>query len=330
MWTISCGPVQSPAAKICGALVCILLFAMTRPLSVFTPAFSRFKDAVFGILPSANKISSAETETRFPFCSNETDFNFPFRCTLKSLVPVKTWMPSRRNTFSISIPASGSNSFKICLLRWIKVTLTPKRAKNCANSQAIAPPPRMMSDLGNRLSATASSLVMKPASLSSGSGDGATLEPVAMTKYFAVSIIPIAQFNGVCIEKFRVGSDEFEFAAVELMDAIVGEIFYLRVFARHDFGEIEGNFSGAHAPRFRVFGEMFDFRCVKQSLRRHAAAQNTKSADFFAAFDDDSFQSGVCRRSCRCITAAATADDCHVEIKSAHDRKMEARGRNAN
>ena len=65
----------------------------------------------------------------------------------------------------------------------------------------------------------------------------------------------------------------------------------MRIFSRHDFGEIKGNFAGAHAPRFRVFGEMFHFRGVEQRLRRHAAAQDAQSADFFAAFDDDGFQS---------------------------------------
>ena len=79
MWTISCGPVQSPAAKMCGALVCILSFVTMRPFSVFTPAFSKPNDAVFGTRPSANKISSAETEMIFPFCSKETVFNFPLR-----------------------------------------------------------------------------------------------------------------------------------------------------------------------------------------------------------------------------------------------------------
>ena len=121
-----------------------------------------------------------------PSCSNETVFNFPLRFASKSFVPVKTRMPSRRKTFSISVPASASNSFKMCSLRWINVTLTPKRAKNCANSHAIAPPPRMMSDFGSFFSATASSLVMKPTSFSCGSGGGATREPVAMTKCFAV------------------------------------------------------------------------------------------------------------------------------------------------
>ena len=45
MWTISCGPVQSPAAKMCGALVCILWFVTTyATCQVFTPAFGRFND----------------------------------------------------------------------------------------------------------------------------------------------------------------------------------------------------------------------------------------------------------------------------------------------
>ena len=165
---------------MCGALVCILPFVTMRPFSVFTPAFSSPSNAVFGTRPSAKRISSAEMETALPPCSNEISFivgqasslsifrlsgcldRLEARPTIRassSFVPVKTWMPSRRKTFSISVPASASNSFKTCPLRWMSVTLTPKRAKNCANSHAIAPPPRTMSDLGNRFSASASSLV---------------------------------------------------------------------------------------------------------------------------------------------------------------------------
>ena len=160
MCTISCGPQTSPAAKMCGALVCILAFVTTRPASIFTPAFASVRDAVFGMRPSANKISSAATEIILPFCSNETDFNFPLRFASTSFVPVNTCIPSRRQTVSTTAPASASNSFSNRSLRWINVTRTPKRWKNCANSHAIAPPPRMMSDFGNFFSPTASSLVM--------------------------------------------------------------------------------------------------------------------------------------------------------------------------
>ena len=38
----------------------------------------------------------------------------------RSFVPVKSVMPSRRKTFSSSMAASASNSFKICSLRWIE------------------------------------------------------------------------------------------------------------------------------------------------------------------------------------------------------------------
>jgi hypothetical protein len=128
--------------------------------AVFTPAFSKANDVVFGTRPNANKISAAEMETIFLFCANETVFNFPFRFASKSFVPVKTLMPSRRKTVSTTAAASVSNSFKMCSLRWMSVTLTPNRAKNCANSHATAPPPRTMSDLGSRLSANALSLVI--------------------------------------------------------------------------------------------------------------------------------------------------------------------------
>jgi hypothetical protein len=119
----------------------------------------------------------------------------------------------------------------------------------------------------------------------------------------------------VLVQKLCVGTDEFEPLAVELLDAEIGEVFYLRIFPRHDIRKVEGNFSGADAPRFRVLGEMFHLRRIEKRLRRHAAAQDAKSADFPAAFDDGGFQSGSRRRPRRRVTAAAAADDCHVKIK---------------
>ena len=99
----------------------------------------------------------------------------------------------------------------------------------------------------------------------------------------------------------------------------------MRIFPRHDFREVEGNFARAHAPGVGVFGQMHHFRRVKQRFRRHAAAQDAESADFLAAFDDDRFQARAGRRSRRRVTAAAAADDGHVKIKSFHAEKMERR-----
>ena len=117
------------------------------------------------------------------------------------------------------------------------------------------------------------------------------------------------------IEKFCVGADEFEFSGIQLLRAAIGKIFYLRIFPRHDFGKIKRHFARAHAPRFRVFGEMLHFGGIEQGFCRHATAQDAQSADFFAAFNDNGFQSGACRRPRRRVTAAAAADDGHVEIK---------------
>jgi hypothetical protein len=114
----------------------------------------------------------------------------------------------------------------------------------------------------------------------------------------------------------------FEFAAGELSAAVIGKIFDERIFPRHDFFEVKADFFGADAPRFGMAREMHHFGGVKQCLRRHAAAQDAKSADFLAAFDDGGFQTGGRRHPCRRITAAAAADDRHLKIKLAHGLKV--------
>ena len=102
-----------------------------------------------------------------------------------------------------------------------------------------------------------------------GQGSGATLEPVAMTKYLAVislpsvrSAAPSARLGGAAvkraecisrptlrptgqagvrgsihrmrIEKTRIGADEFEFSGVQLLFTEIGKILDLRAFPRHD------------------------------------------------------------------------------------------------
>ena len=142
-----------------GALVCICALVTIRPSSVVTPAFSRCKVAVFGVRPSANSISSAAIRRVLPSCSNKTAFNSPSRRASSNRVFVNTAMPSRRKTFSSSAAASASKSRRIWPLRWIKVTCVSKRAKNCANSTATAPPPRTINDFGGFARVSASSLV---------------------------------------------------------------------------------------------------------------------------------------------------------------------------
>ena len=49
-------------------------------------------------------------------------------------VRCKASMPSRRKTFSMTDVRRRRISCRMCGLRWISVTSTPNRAKNCANS----------------------------------------------------------------------------------------------------------------------------------------------------------------------------------------------------
>ncbi len=85
-------------------------------------------------------------------------------------------------------------------------------------------------------------------------------------KVFGRECSAIAQFDRVRIEKSCAGTDEFEYSAVQLLHAEIGEILYLRVLSRHDPGEVEGDFPRFDAPSRGVFSEVFYFRCIKEGL----------------------------------------------------------------
>ena len=125
----------------------------------------------------------------------------------------------------------------------------------------------------------------------------------------------MAQFNRIRIHKLGGAADEFEFAASQLLPAIIRKIPDERVLARHHLREIEAYVFGADAPRPGVAGQMPDFGGVKQRLRGHAPAQEAQPADFFPALNDGRFQ--TCARRCprRRVTGAAAAENNHVVIK---------------
>src|ERR1022692_4649177 len=95
--------------------------------------------------------------------------------------PVRTSMPSRPKTSAISAPASGSS----CGSNWpaasTMVTRDPNRAKTCASSAPIAPPPSMTIDSGSSPVSITSWLVQYGVPASPGMGGMAGEVPVAMT-----------------------------------------------------------------------------------------------------------------------------------------------------
>ena len=130
------------------------------------------------------------------------------------------------------------------------------------DSHAIAPPPRMMSDLGNRFNASALSLVMKPTPFSCGNGDGAYAGACGNDECLAVILVgtrcraswptgrsALPSSTVSLIHKPRGGADEFEATVVQLLHAEAGKIFYHQIFPRHHFRKYIGNFSGANPPR---------------------------------------------------------------------------------
>ena len=125
----------------------------------------------------------------------------------------------------------------------------------------------------------------------------------------------IAQVESVRVEKVCARAEEFEFAARQLLPAEIGELGDERVLARHDFGEVEASVFDAHAPCAGVIREVHDFGGVEQRLRRHAAAQDAQAADFFAAFDNDSFQAGASGGTRRSVAGAAAAEDGQIKVE---------------
>jgi hypothetical protein len=93
----------------------------------------------------------------------------------------------------------------------------------------------------------------------------------------------------VRIQKAGFRADEFEFAMVQLLPAICGEILDLCILVRHYFREIKIYFFSFEPPRLGALGQMFHFRRIQHRLRRHATAQNAQAADFASALNHRRF-----------------------------------------
>ena len=139
----------------------------------------------------------------------------------------------------------------------------------------------------------------------------------AENKVRAREPLAVIQLDRVWINKTDVGTDELETSALQLPPPVTGEVGNHRVLARHDLGEVEPHFRHLNPPRRGVLGKVLHLGRVKQRLGGHAAAQNAKSADFLAAFDDRSPEAAAGRRTGRRIARTATADHHHIEVRTA-------------
>ena len=83
---------------------------------------------------------------------------------------MSTRIPSWANTSASSAEASGSLAGSSRSPCWITVTRTPNRAKTCASSQPIGPPPSTTSEPGSSVTCTASRLVQNGVSASPSTG----------------------------------------------------------------------------------------------------------------------------------------------------------------
>lgn len=137
--------------------------------------------------------------------------------------------------------------------------------------------------------------------------------------------LAIVQLDCVRVNEAGFGADKLEPPALQLLSPVAREVGDHRVFARHDFREVEADLRHMNSPGRRVLGEMFYLRRVEQRFRGHAAPQDAQAAYFPAALDDHRPQPAPSRRiGCR-IARAAAADYHHIKIKLAWRNHVQKR-----
>jgi len=112
------------------------------------------------------------------------------------------------------------------------------------------------------------------------------------------------------------GTDELKLAAVQLLRAVVGEFLDQAVLPCHHGAPVERHVAGLHSPQATVLCEVPHLGGIEQCLRGHATAQDTKAADFFATFNDDSTKASPGSGSRRCVAATAATDNGNIVIEA--------------
>jgi hypothetical protein len=124
-------------------------------------------------------------------------FSPPATSTRTAWCPVSTFTPSARSDAATSSETSGSSRTMMRGAISTCVTALPSRAKLCASSLPMGPPPSTTRRAGNSVRPQTVSLVRKPASLSPGIGGTKGPAPAAMTMALVVSVCcrPSASFT---------------------------------------------------------------------------------------------------------------------------------------
>ena len=138
---------------------------------------------------------------------------------------------------------------------------------------------------------------------------------------FGGQFFAVGQNDGVRVQKPGVGADEFKPAAFQLLHPVIGKFPDQPVFARHDLREVKAQLRGLKPPGGSSSGQVPDFGGIEQRLGGHAPAQDAQAADLPTALEDHRFQARAGGRPGGGVTAAAAADDRHVEIMFAHARE---------
>src|SRR5664280_626361 len=144
---------RSPRAEMVGMFVRISASMVTKPRSMATPTSSYPIPAETGPRPTATRNSSASIvlpPSRDTVTPESVDF------TDSNRAPSSMPMPRLRNARSTSFEEDSSSSGTTCGSASMIVTSAPNERQTEANSQPIAPAPRMATEAGTRSSRSAS------------------------------------------------------------------------------------------------------------------------------------------------------------------------------
>src|SRR5664280_2332002 len=144
---------RSPRAEMVGMFVRISASTVTKPRSMATPTSSYPIPAETGPRPTATRNSSASIvlpPSRDTVTPESVDF------TDSNRAPSSMPMPRLRNARSTSFEEDSSSSGTTCGSASMIVTSAPNERQTEANSQPIAPAPRMATEAGTRSSRSAS------------------------------------------------------------------------------------------------------------------------------------------------------------------------------
>ena len=223
-------------------------------------------------------------------------------------------MPSSVNAFVSTSEASGSSTATRRSATSTTVTSTPYRAKTCANSQPIGPPPSTTSDAGRSVTVTASRLVQYGVPSRPSIGGAAGRVPV-------LSTTPLRATYVVPSTRTRPGPVQHAAAAMETGSAVLEALDRDRVvpvvggLVAHPAGDLGP--VGLHRRGPTEVGDLArggdHVGRRDHHLRGHAAVVRALAADE-AVLDADDVQTGAGQLDGDVLTPGTEAQDDDVDL----------------